>query len=290
MRSTRSGARERHHSSGSETRQREDPPDGKVKVLDFGLAKALESEARRQSVAFPDVEHGGDECGRDSGHGGVYVAGAGEGPTVDKRTDIFAFGCVLYEMLTGRAAFDGETCRNSRRGAGARAGLERLPAETPAEFGTAARCLEKNGDRRCDRHDARIEIEEGHDRPGRRRLRRRRARRTPASRSGSQSRRRWSLRCGWPRRCALSFARPRREVPRVRVGIVTPPSPPILFLALSPDGRTVVFVASGDGASPFVATAAWRQLGATAGRDRGRFPVRSGRPTASSVGFLQVAS
>ena len=52
-------------------------PEGKVKVLDFGLAKAFEGDATRRHRQFADAEHGGDYAGRDSGDGGVHEPGAG---------------------------------------------------------------------------------------------------------------------------------------------------------------------------------------------------------------------
>ena len=55
-------------------------PDGKVKVLDFGLAKAFETEASKANLSqSPTLEHGGDERRSDSGNGGLHVAGTGEG-------------------------------------------------------------------------------------------------------------------------------------------------------------------------------------------------------------------
>ena len=87
---------------------------------------------------------------------------------MDKRTDIWAFGCVLYETLTGRPAFHGETIEDILA-----AVLERepdwslLPAETPADvMRVLRRCLEKNADRRLHAlADARIEIEDASTAP-----------------------------------------------------------------------------------------------------------------------------
>ena len=91
--------------------------DGAVKVLDFGLAKALESRlrverfggaSRRSRELTNDHVTGDDRARHDSGDSRLHVARQAKGRPVDKRADIWAFGCVLYEMLTGARAFAGD--------------------------------------------------------------------------------------------------------------------------------------------------------------------------------------
>ena len=130
-------------------------PDGAVKVLDFGLAK----------VATPD------SLGSDPSHsraGAVFGTAAymspeqARGHDVDKRADIWAFGCVLFEMLTGRAAFAGDTASDTIAKI-----LERepdwsaLPSATPVAIRRLLfRCLIKDSKQRLrDMGDVRIEID-----------------------------------------------------------------------------------------------------------------------------------
>ena len=87
--------------------------DGRVKILDFGLAKAVEQRpvaaaSVRRRHARRRVAH--TEPGHGAGHRRLHVARSRcAGEAVDHRSDIFSFGAVLYEMLTGRRAFRGET-------------------------------------------------------------------------------------------------------------------------------------------------------------------------------------
>jgi Tol biopolymer transport system component len=137
-------------------------PDGIVKVLDFGLAKAVAGDAgSRDLMQSPTVT---------STHEGMILGTAAymspeqaRGKAVDKRTDIWSFGIVLYEMLSGRAAFPGETLSDTIA-----AILERepdwraLPAATPPAIHTLLkRCLERDLKRRLrDIGDVRFEIED----------------------------------------------------------------------------------------------------------------------------------
>lgn len=131
-------------------------PEGKVKVLDFCLAKAVGGEALDQQSTVT-------EPGRVIGTPAYMSPEQARGKETDKRSDIWSFGCVLYEMLTGRIPFKGETISDTLAGI-----IERepdwqvLPASTPANIRSLLRhCLEKDPRRRLrDVGDASIEINE----------------------------------------------------------------------------------------------------------------------------------
>src|SRR5262249_3125584 len=134
-----------------------------VKVLDFGLAKAACSDASPDLSQSPKITVGGTHEGVLLGTAAYMSPEQARGRAVDKRTDIWAFGCVLYEMLTGRAVFSGSTVSDTLA-----AVLEREPDWTPLSNAMPAaihpllrRCLEKNSNLRLhDIADARIEIDE----------------------------------------------------------------------------------------------------------------------------------
>jgi serine/threonine protein kinase len=82
--------------------------EGEIKVLDFGLAKAMESNAPSPTLSQSPTLVTGSMAGMIIGTAAYMSPEQARGRTADQRSDIFAFGCVLYEMLTGRQAFRGE--------------------------------------------------------------------------------------------------------------------------------------------------------------------------------------
>ena len=89
-------------------------PDGQVKVLDFGLAKAVVSNTTGPDLSqSPTLTESGTSEGAILGTAAYMSPEQARGKTIDKRTDIWAYGCVLYEMLTGRKAFAGETASDA---------------------------------------------------------------------------------------------------------------------------------------------------------------------------------
>ena len=137
-------------------------PDGTVKVLDFGLAKTVGGDGPSSDLSSVPLQDGVRREGPIIGTAAYMSPEQARGMPVDKRTDIWAFGCVLYEMLTGRVTFPGDTISDSIAKI-----LERepdwstLPAATPAPIRRLlSRCLTKDPKRRLrDIGDARIEIE-----------------------------------------------------------------------------------------------------------------------------------
>ena len=132
--------------------------DGVVKVLDFGLAKASQ-----EATAFGEASDGETIAGLILGTAAYMSPEQARGKAVDSRTDVWAFGCVLWEMLTGRKAFAGATSSDSIAAILARdPDWDLLPADTPPGIaGLLRHCLEKDPMRRLHHMaDARIEIDE----------------------------------------------------------------------------------------------------------------------------------
>ena len=140
-------------------------PDGTVKVLDFGLAKALENEPALTTLAeLADAELGGDKGGNHPRHRGLHVAGASARVfrSMPAATSSRS-ACVLYEMLTGKQPFHGETAAEVMASVLVRdTELERRFQQdlSPRATELLRRCLEKNPKRRWEAAgDLRAELE-----------------------------------------------------------------------------------------------------------------------------------
>ena len=137
--------------------------DGKVKVLDFGLAKAHDSNPSNPAVSnSPTMSLAVTNAGVILGTAAYMSPEQAKGRAVDRRSDIFAFGCVLYEMLSGKRAFDGDDVTDIL---GAVLRMEpdwsQLPEALPSGVHSLLRLtLEKNvKNRRSDATDVRLDIE-----------------------------------------------------------------------------------------------------------------------------------
>jgi Tol biopolymer transport system component/tRNA A-37 threonylcarbamoyl transferase component Bud32 len=140
-------------------------PDGKVKVLDFGLAKAWSGEAASGDSSdlsqSPTLAHTGTAAGIILGTAGYMSPEQARGRAADKRSDVWAFGVLLFEMLTGRRLFEGETVSDTLA-AVLRSEPEwtALPGSTPPHVRRLLRrCLERDARRRLrDIGEARIAL------------------------------------------------------------------------------------------------------------------------------------
>ena len=138
--------------------------DGTVKVLDFGLAKALAGDVSGTDLSqSPTVTASGTREGVILGTAAYMSPEQARGKLLDRRTDIWSFGCVLYEILTGRSPFLGETLSDTiAKVLGHEPDWQALPTDTPALLRRLLRrCLDKDPKERLrDIGDARVEIRE----------------------------------------------------------------------------------------------------------------------------------
>src|SRR5437879_4178566 len=221
-------------------------PEGRIKVLDFGLAKVRESESARAAASNSPTMM--SSPGMIMGTAAYMSPEQAKGRTVDKRSDIFSFGCVLYEMLTGREAFGGEDVPDIvSRVLQREPDWSALPPDvSPQIAAVLRRCLEKDvKKRRRDMGDVRIDIEQALKEPA------------PGAMAQAPAR---SSRLAWILLAVagmlivilsipttLHLRERVVEAPEMRVEINTPVTPQPLHFALSPDGMRLVFVAAGDG-------------------------------------------
>jgi serine/threonine-protein kinase len=220
-------------------------PEGRVKLLDFGLAKAFLDETKETSASHSPTLTRGTAHGEILGTASYMSPEQARGQTVDRRADIWAFGAVLYEALSGRKAFDAETVTDTLaaivRG---EPDFSALPRGTPSRLRELlARCLRKDASHRLQHiGDARIVLEESGLEPE-----------TPASpkrRSG------WLVPLGAAAAAAaLTWLGMRTDValaPVIRTTLDLAPGTTLYrsstpSIAISPDGRTIAYVALRDG-------------------------------------------
>ncbi len=110
-------------------------PEGQVKILDFGLAKALEGETPPDTnlSQSPTLSNAATQAGVILGTAAYMSPEQARGEATDKRADIWAFGCVLFEMLTGRATFGG-TSLGGRKSVGRVQASDRGEGSTEAQI------------------------------------------------------------------------------------------------------------------------------------------------------------
>jgi Tol biopolymer transport system component/tRNA A-37 threonylcarbamoyl transferase component Bud32 len=260
--------------------------ESQVKVLDFGLAKALEPASAvagdatvEPTITSPTMARMGIILGTPA-----YMSPEqAKGLAADKRSDVWAFGCVLYELLTGKRAFEGEDVSETLAFVISKEpDWSALPERTsPGIRRLLGRCLQRDRKRRLrDIGDARIEIEDATAEP-----------------EAVAPRRR--ARVLWIAALAMAitggfvgggyFLSTPGQTAETRLDIVTPPYPvgdaDRNTLALSPDGRQLAFVSMSD-----AKTRLWlRPLGSgraqpLLGTDGASYPFWS--PDSQSIGFF----
>jgi serine/threonine-protein kinase len=253
-------------------------PEGQVKVLDFGLAKALAEETDDRKLSdSPTLSAHATRVGVILGTAAYMSPEQARGKSVDKRSDIFSFGAVLYEMLAGRQLFQGEDAADTMASViRSDPDFRALPADVPPRVREIlARCLEKDPKkRRRDIGDIRAELS---------------ARQEPRSAEATSRGTRLLLLVGGA--AALSFfagvagwhLKPDSPRPIRRFEMI--PSGYDFFssaaaLALSPRGTHLVYVANNQ-----LYLRALDQIDAVPirGSENGRVPFFS--PDGSSVGF-----
>jgi len=260
-------------------------PEGTVKVLDFGLAKGMEpagtiapSVSQSPTITTPAMT----QAGMILGTAGYMSPEQARGKPLDKRADIWAFGVVLYEMLTGRRLFAADSVPETLGLIFShQPDLALLPAATPAGVrALIARCLVKDPRHRLrDIGDARLDLADAQSATPENNL-------PPGVAPKGRERLAWALAILMALVAGVLGVQALRPAPvasETHLTIITPPTRDAT-LAISPDGLKVVFVAQSAGQSQL-----WLRYSIRRRRDRWRGPrahhLRSGRPTVVPSGF-----
>ena len=257
-------------------------PDGKVKVLDFGLAKMR--EAQPQPTNMSNSPTMASTPGIVMGTAAYMSPEQAKGEEVGRASDVWAFGCVLYEMLTGRPVFEGKTAGEILGGVfKEQPDWRRLPAETPEGIRRLLRrCLQKQEQLRFrDIRDARIEIDDV-----------RSAASSDTNSTPSPSRRKaWSagilalVLITVIAAVIIIVFRPAPTAPEMRVDITAPPSSSPASFAISPDGQKIVFSGiSENGSRLWLRSLDSVNVKPLPGTEEATFPFWS--PDGRSIGFF----
>jgi Tol biopolymer transport system component len=227
-------------------------PDGVVKVLDFGLARIEATEPERPDTAVLVTGQG-----TILGTAAYMSPEQARGQATDRRTDIWAFGAVLFEMLTGQRAFQGESVADTLAAViQADPGLDRLPSAMPPHVrATIERCLQKDArDRARDMADVGMALDGVFSGPGSTAA----ATSTATSTfSRARSSARWMAAAGLAGALVAGaavwvFRAPSPSIaPAMRFSVSAPVGLRFGRFALSPDGRSVAFTAASEGAGLF---------------------------------------
>ncbi len=235
-------------------------PAGEVKVLDFGLAKgaaAANSGSASDMSQSPTVAVTATGSGIILGTAAYMSPEQARGKPLDRRTDIWSFGCVLYECLTARRAFEGETASDLiaqiLQGS---PDWKALPADTPPRVqALLERCFEKDPKKRLrDIGEARLALDAPHEPISGLHWT------APTTPQHTRGRRFvwWSLTGALAVTCAvlagLLLARPTARPAAIRLSVMPPPgiafSKEPVNASLSPDGRTIAFACAAPNQPP----------------------------------------
>jgi len=274
--------------------------DGAVKVLDFGLAKAMEppagaggqppasGPASSPTFTSPALTQMGVVLGT-----AAYMSPEqARGRAVDKRSDIWAFGVVVFEMLSGKPLFAAETVSDTLAGV-LRQDVDwsGLPATTPAAVREVLRrCLQREPKQRLrDIGDARLLLEDAAPAPA-----------TPPTGAAAARAPRWREGLAWALATAglatavalgWTLLAPAPEAPLTYFSIAMPADETLAFidvpaLALSPDGRTLAFTVSTRSGQTMIEVRPFDQTEArpVPGTENGTAPFFS--PDGTSLGFF----